>query len=531
MATAQEYADWIVRNADKKGTPEFQTVAQAYQAARQQPAKPEQYDPTEGMSTFEKLAAGAGKSVVDTGRGIGQMLGMVSQKEIDAAAQRDKALMNTTPGVIGNVGGQVAQMALPGAALGKVAPAFKAAAAARPFASAALSAGGFAATQPVLTGDTRAGNTAQGAALGVAGQGASALLGKAARGASDTLTPQVKALYEKAIAAGIPVNAAQLSDSKFLKTLSSVVEKMPFTGGVKSRNTQQEAFNRAVSKTFGENTDKITDDVYAAAKRRIGGQFEALTARNNLNADNALLGRLSGIVDDANRFGTDDTARAVQSSIDELLGKADQAGTVPGKAYQALDSKLGKLMKGGGEKAMYLGQVRETVREAMDQGISQADKAAWQQARSQYKNLKAIRDLVAKNPEGNISPALLAGRLNANEAGKETMAMGKRGELGDLAKIGRQFVRDPVPDSGTAQRMMALGALGGGGYAFGVDPTSLIALGIGGATGGRTINRLLNSPVSGNYMVNGGNALMQMMAQGAKPAPLLLPAVVNALQQ
>lgn len=34
MATADEYAAWIVKNADKKGTPEFDTVAQAYQSAR-----------------------------------------------------------------------------------------------------------------------------------------------------------------------------------------------------------------------------------------------------------------------------------------------------------------------------------------------------------------------------------------------------------------------------------------------------------------------------------------------------------------
>jgi hypothetical protein len=35
MDRAEQYADWIVRNADKRGTPEFDTVAKAYQAARQ----------------------------------------------------------------------------------------------------------------------------------------------------------------------------------------------------------------------------------------------------------------------------------------------------------------------------------------------------------------------------------------------------------------------------------------------------------------------------------------------------------------
>jgi len=34
MATAEDYARWIVANPDKKGTPDFDTVAKAYQAAR-----------------------------------------------------------------------------------------------------------------------------------------------------------------------------------------------------------------------------------------------------------------------------------------------------------------------------------------------------------------------------------------------------------------------------------------------------------------------------------------------------------------
>lgn len=38
MATAEQYAQWIVANKDKKGTPEFDTVAKAYQLAKQQAA-------------------------------------------------------------------------------------------------------------------------------------------------------------------------------------------------------------------------------------------------------------------------------------------------------------------------------------------------------------------------------------------------------------------------------------------------------------------------------------------------------------
>jgi hypothetical protein len=40
MATADEYAKWIVDNSDKKGTPDFDTVAKAYQEAKTSEAKP-----------------------------------------------------------------------------------------------------------------------------------------------------------------------------------------------------------------------------------------------------------------------------------------------------------------------------------------------------------------------------------------------------------------------------------------------------------------------------------------------------------
>jgi hypothetical protein len=46
MATADDYAAWIVKNADKRGTPEFNTVSQAYQAAKLE-EKPAGFDVTQ----------------------------------------------------------------------------------------------------------------------------------------------------------------------------------------------------------------------------------------------------------------------------------------------------------------------------------------------------------------------------------------------------------------------------------------------------------------------------------------------------
>ena len=46
MATADDYAAWIVKNADKRGTPEFNTVSQAYQTAKAE-EKPSGFDVTQ----------------------------------------------------------------------------------------------------------------------------------------------------------------------------------------------------------------------------------------------------------------------------------------------------------------------------------------------------------------------------------------------------------------------------------------------------------------------------------------------------
>lgn len=525
MATLEQLSAALIKADAAGNADDARAFAAEIRKMRGAEPAPMKMDPTEGMSTFDKVAAGVGGSVVNTARGIGQLFGAVSQQEVDEAAARDKALNDTTEGAVGNVGGQIAQLVLPAGAVTKglqaanVGTRLLAGGAKGAIARAGAGSAAYGATQPVLTGETRAGNAAVSGVAGVAGQGVVSGIGALAQPAKAAMSPAIAALAAKAEAAGIPIRMDQLSDSRFVKTLASMLEKLPFTGAGASRTNQQQSFNRAVSKTFGEDSPNVTQDVYAGAKRRIGGEFERLSSQNTLNLEPRVINALVKVEDDAVKFGNNDTAKAVKNAIDELLSKADANGAVPGKAYQSLDSKLGKLTKSGDEKALYIGQVRDAVREAMDSSINAADKEAWKTARTQYRNLKTVRDLVAKEgADGNISPALLAGRINANNAGKESMAMGGGGELGDLARIGRQFVRDPIPDSGTAGRLAALGALGGGGYALGIDPTTVLATVAGGATGGRAINALLNSQAGRNYMLK-GSPYANKLAELLRPLP------------
>jgi hypothetical protein len=57
MATAAQYAEWIVRNKDKKGSPEFETVAKAYRLAKEQESAAPAAEPASEEAAPEVAAA------------------------------------------------------------------------------------------------------------------------------------------------------------------------------------------------------------------------------------------------------------------------------------------------------------------------------------------------------------------------------------------------------------------------------------------------------------------------------------------
>lgn len=66
MASAEDYANWIVQNQDKKGSPEFETVAAAYKIARapkQQPVEPTLPEKIAGSAPV-RFAIGAAEPVI-----------------------------------------------------------------------------------------------------------------------------------------------------------------------------------------------------------------------------------------------------------------------------------------------------------------------------------------------------------------------------------------------------------------------------------------------------------------------------------
>lgn len=83
MATADEYAAWIVKNSAKRGTPEFDTVAQAYQIAKQEEgaaaayeaAKPIPKEPGVGEQLLGAAETGLALATGATGGLVGTIAG------------------------------------------------------------------------------------------------------------------------------------------------------------------------------------------------------------------------------------------------------------------------------------------------------------------------------------------------------------------------------------------------------------------------------------------------------------------------
>jgi len=181
----------------------------------------------------ENALAGAGKALTDIVRGVkqigtkaGNAVGLVSDKtaakvqaDIDEADRLDKPLMGTGGGVVGNVGGNIAAMLLPGAALKAAGGALTSVPAAARVAQALITAGktinapttfkgaaavgaGMGALTPVTTEEGEAGrlkNAGAGAAGGVVGLGAGRVANAAYQGGKALIEPFTKGGQESIV--------------------------------------------------------------------------------------------------------------------------------------------------------------------------------------------------------------------------------------------------------------------------------------------------------------------------------------------
>lgn len=346
---------------------------------------------------------------------------------------------------------------------------------------------------------------------------------------------------------GIPVSAGEISSNPTVRFANSVVNKLPGSGGVAHHDDMQTNFNRSVSNTFGEDAERITPQVMAQARDRIGNVFEGVAQRTPIiHADPQLATELRQTIHNAQATMTAGEVEPLIRQVQNIASMVDpQTNTITGTIYQNLTRRGTPLDRAMQSPNPNIRGAARDIREALDGAMERSappDVATdLREARAQWRNLRTVEPLVAKAPTGNISPALLQGRVNSSFRGTHGAAYGGGGDLKTLSDIGQRFMKEP-PSSGTSERgllMHLLGGAGAGGVgmlsgelplkaallaAGGTAGSALLGRGVGAALRSDTLtNRLINNSLGNPTQTAFGNYLLNSTLPATLPGNALRP--------
>ena len=500
----------------------------------------------QGMSDTELALAGAKKSLIDLGQGTKQLLdipaqflekkfadsavgrfgaqmGMptavasAAQTEKDIAAEREasKELMETGAGMAGYIGGNIATT-LAGGALLKGAGLLTAGEALlnpQSYKAAATAGAALGALNPTIEGESKLMNTAAGAILGVAGKGVVDAMGRIAQPVKTKLDEMSKTAVDVLKKAGVPLDAAQATGSTFLARVKAGLTDNPITAGKQAEISakQQAAYTRAVSKTMGEDADRITPEVIAQAQNRIGKAYDDVAAKVNISVDGKFQKSLSDLAQEAQNVLKPDQFAIIERNIGDIYEKATMGGgRISGDQYQVLKRGLDRLSKSADtDVATYAREMRDVINEGLyDSAVASGNTHlvdVLKKANKQWGNMRKIEDIALKDTSGFVSPSSLYNSLTSKS--KRNAFYAEDTTLPDLARAGKMILPEKLPNSGTAARLMNLaapGIVGGIGYGLYTGDVGEAAKATGlGIVTPKLAQMLINNPTAMKYLQEG----------------------------
>jgi hypothetical protein len=356
----------------------------------------------------------------------------------------------------------------------------------------AMGMSGQIAMPPRMAARTAGAAIADSPEMALAGRGAQAVKSKA-------VDPQTAALAQKAQELGFNVPPDMLSDNKFLRILGQASRDVPLSGSPTAQN--RAAFNRAIIKTFGgdEKADKLSPQVYQRAMDKHGKEIGAISDMYDVFPQDldARLGQLQNKI----RNETPDVKGVIDGYIKDMR-ESMTGGTISGETWGKLRGEVTKQMRREESSSLQhaLSELDDMMLDAISAKLTPDQAATFNRARRFYANGKLVGPLIGKaaaKGRGDMSPAALAQRVTSGP-GAEEYALGRRGDLGDVAAVGSRFLTEPG-SSNTAERGLVYGGLGGSAW---LNPA--LAGGIYGAA--NLYNRF-------------GPALSRRMIGGNIPAP------------
>jgi len=313
-----------------------------------------------------------------------------------------------------------------------------------------------------------------GSALSMVGSGAGAAISKTLQPYTRQLTPVGERLVDNAKAMGIKLNAAQTTGNKSLAYMDTALDT------ISSSSTPQQAFKDAQreawkTKLFGEGGHIYDPEINNLQKMKesVSTLYNDLTSRNSLKGDETFKKELQSVKTNLLKRLPTNQKGIVKSYLADLENKA----VIPGDVYQSTRAILDTQAKGFSNSdpatAGALNAIRSAMDSAMQRGLTGADKTAWRVANKNYMVMKNIEKATDSTTQ-EISPNLLRNSLDRRDPNIMKYGNGPQG-LKDIADVGKSFIGDKLPNSGTAQRSAWIRAL--------TNPISMTTA-IGGVTGG-----------------------------------------------
>lgn len=312
---------------------------------------------------------------------------------------------------------------------------------------------------------------------------------------------------------GYPVRPGQMSDNHLVRSMDTLLGKIPGTGYKASAGDQQTAINRGVANMLGVDAEKVTPETMVTAKSKMQDAYKKIYGPDvNAKIDDQFSSKVLNTLDRANDvLDSPDKVRVLNKAVSNILDKVKGDGTISGPAYQGLrqsKSTLKDLESSGGKLGDYAGEIKGHLDDLFRRTIPPDKAGLLAKTDKQYAIMKQIRGLVDEG--GDISPNRLMQVARSGDAGKERMAFGKGGDLGELANIGQRFKSSP--SSNTAENHLLLNLLTGGGLAgAGIgaylhDPMiaagGLASAGVGAATS-KLLGLYMKSPTRANKLISG----------------------------
>lgn len=325
------------------------------------------------------------------------------------------------------------------------------------------------------------------------------------------ISPEVAALYQKAKSMGIDIPADRIVDSKPLNAAAASLNYVPLSGRMGAEDKMLSQFNRAVSRSFGQDSDNVTAALRKASVA-LGSKFDDVLQNNAVAVDNQFIDELARHEQTAMNELADDSAKIIKKQIDNILSMSGPDGRIDGQAAYNIKKTLDRIGNRNSPEAFYARDLKKSLMGALNRSLGPDQAAEFAKVRQQYGNMLDLEGLAQNGAEGGVSVARLANMKNINNQ-----------ELQDLADVAAQFLKSRESPHGAAQRVVMGGlaaAAGAGGLATGTLP--FVAAGMG---AGRATNTALNSQLLKNMIADRPELYRTLLDTASLPLVRSVPVI------